>query len=61
MCKLRGFAARTQEAYVAAAEQLANYYHKLPDEIGEEEPCQPWLYFIKRGGALDQHPDGDSL
>jgi hypothetical protein len=27
MCKLRGLAARTQEAYVAAVEQLARYYH----------------------------------
>ena len=26
--QLRGLAARTQEAYVAAVEQLAKYYHK---------------------------------
>jgi integrase/recombinase XerD len=37
--QLRGLAARTQQAYVAAVEQLANYYHMSPDAIGEEEPC----------------------
>jgi integrase/recombinase XerD len=42
--QLRGLAARTQEAYVAVVEQLAKYYHKPPDEIGEEEPCQYLLY-----------------
>jgi len=42
--QLRGLAARTQEAYVAAVEQLANYYHKPPDEIGEEELRQYLLY-----------------
>ncbi len=35
--QLRGLAARTQEAYVAAVQQLAKYYRKSPDEIGEEE------------------------
>ena len=35
--QLRGLAPRTQEAYVAAVAQLAKYYHKPPDEIGEEE------------------------
>ena len=42
--QLRGLAARTQEAYVAAVEQLAKYYHKPPDEIGEEELRQYLLY-----------------
>jgi hypothetical protein len=35
--QLRGLAPRTQKAYVAAVEQLAKYYHKSPDEVGEEE------------------------
>ena len=42
--QLRGLAARTQEAYVAAVEQLAKYYHKPPDEISEEELRQYLLY-----------------
>ncbi len=42
--QLRGLAARTQEAYVAAVEQLAKYYHKSPDEISEEELRQYLLY-----------------
>ena len=35
--QLRGLAARTQEAYVAAVEQLAKHWHQSPDEISEEE------------------------
>ena len=42
--QLRGLAARTQEAYVAAVAQLAKYYHKPPDEISEEELRQYLLY-----------------
>jgi hypothetical protein len=32
---LRGFSPRTQEAYVCAAHQLAAYFHRAPDELGE--------------------------
>lgn len=42
--QLRGLAPRTQEAYVAAVEQLAKYHHKSPDEIGGEELRQYLLY-----------------
>jgi integrase/recombinase XerD len=42
--QLRGLAPRTQEAYVAAVEQLAKYYHKPPDEVSEEELRQYLLY-----------------
>jgi integrase/recombinase XerD len=42
--QLRGLAARTQEAYVAAVEQLAKYYHRPPDGISEEELRQYLLY-----------------
>ena len=42
---------RTQEAYVAAVEQLAKYYHKPPDEIGEEELRQYLLYLQNEKGV----------
>lgn len=37
--QLRGLAPRTQEAYVAAVEQLANYYHK-PSPVPTWCPAQ---------------------
>ena len=42
--QLRELAVRTQEAYVAAVAQLARYYQKPPDELGEEELRQYLLY-----------------
>ena len=42
--QLRGLAARTQEAYVAAVEQLTRHCRKPPDEISEEELRQYLLY-----------------
>jgi site-specific recombinase XerD len=42
--QLRGFAARTQEAYLLAVRQLAKYYHKSPDQIDEEELRQYFLF-----------------
>jgi hypothetical protein len=35
--QLRGFSARTQEAYVRAVRQLATYFHRAPDQLGEDE------------------------
>ncbi len=35
--QLRGLAARTQEAYLAAVKQLALHYGKSPDLITDEE------------------------
>ena len=42
--QLRGFAARTQEAYLLAVRQLARHYHKSPDLINEEELRQYFLF-----------------
>lgn len=42
--QLRGFAARTQEAYLLAVSQLARHYHKSPDQINEEELRQYFLF-----------------
>ena len=48
--RLRGFALKTQEAYLGAVRQLAIYYHKPPDQITEEELRQYFLYLkdVKR-------------
>ena len=42
--QLRGFAQRTQEAYLLAVRQLANHYRKSPDQIEEEELRQYFLF-----------------
>lgn len=42
--QLRGLARQTQEAYVSAVRQLAEYYGKSPAEISEEELRQYFLY-----------------
>jgi site-specific recombinase XerD len=42
--QLRGFAVRTQEAYLNAVRQLAKHYHKSPDQIDEEELRQYFLF-----------------
>src|SRR3990172_5533987 len=42
--QLRGFAVRTQEAYLSAVRQLARHYRKSPDQINEEELRQYFLF-----------------
>ena len=42
--QLRGLSERTQEAYTRAVRQLAEHYHKSPDQITEEELRQYFLY-----------------
>jgi integrase/recombinase XerD len=42
--QLRGLAPKTQAAYVGAVKQLAEYYHKSPDLLGDEELRQYFLY-----------------
>ena len=44
--QLRGFSARTQEAYTHAVRQLAGYFHKPPDRLSEEDLRQYFLYLI---------------
>ena len=48
--QLRGLAARTQEAYLAAVQQLALHYAKSPDLITDQEVRQYFLYLrnVKR-------------
>ena len=49
--KLRGYSARTQEAYVAAVRHLAEHCRKSPDQLAEEELRQYFLY-LKDGKKL---------
>ncbi len=42
--QLRGYSASTQEAYVRAVGQLAEHYHRSPDQVTEEELRQYFLY-----------------
>ena len=42
--QLRGLSARTQEAYARAVWQLAQHYHRRPDQLSEEELRQYFLY-----------------
>lgn len=42
--QLRGLSPKTQEAYVGAVRQLANYYGQSPDQLGDEELRQYFLY-----------------
>jgi site-specific recombinase XerD len=42
--QLRGLSARTQESYVRVVRQLAQYYHKPPDQLSEVELRRYFLY-----------------
>ena len=44
--QLRGLAARTQEAYVLAVRQLAEYHGKSPDRMREEDLREYFLYLM---------------
>jgi site-specific recombinase XerD len=44
--QLRGLSERTQEAYILAVRQLAEYYGRSPDQITEEELRQYFLYLV---------------
>lgn len=42
--QLRGLSQKTQESYLRSVRQLAEHYHKAPDQISEEELRQYFLY-----------------
>lgn len=48
--QLRGFAPKTQEAYLRAVRQLAEHFKKLPEDITEEDLRQYFLHLknVKR-------------
>ncbi len=43
--QLKGLSERTQECYVIHVKKLAEYYHKSPEIISEEELRKYYLYF----------------
>jgi integrase/recombinase XerD len=42
--QLHGLTERTQESYMLAVRQLAEYYQKPPDQLGEAELRQYFMY-----------------
>jgi site-specific recombinase XerD len=42
--QLRGLSARTQETYVRVVRQLAEYYHRSPDQLSQAEVRQYFLH-----------------
>jgi site-specific recombinase XerD len=46
--QLRGLSARTQEAYSRAVAQLAQHYQRRPDQLGEEDLRQYFLYLTNK-------------
>ena len=48
--QLRGFSPRTQEAYLRAVRQLAAHFHRPPDQLGEADLREYFLYLtnVKR-------------
>jgi site-specific recombinase XerD len=49
--QLRGFAPKTQEAYLRAVRQLAQHFHKPPDQITEDDLRDYFLYLKNEKGA----------
>ncbi len=48
--QLRGLSARTQQAYARAVWQLAQHYHRRPDQLSDEDLRQ--LLFMRQGELL---------
>jgi integrase/recombinase XerD len=46
--RLRGLSPHTERAYVQAVRGLAEYYHKPPDQVSEEELRGYFLYLIEK-------------
>ena len=44
--QLRGLAPKTQPCYVAALHQRAQHYRRPPDQLGEEELRQYFLFLL---------------
>ena len=59
--QLRGLSSRTQQSYLNAVRQLAEYYHKPPDQIDEEELRPVLPLSDEREAALAQQLPGRSL
>lgn len=49
--QLRGFAAKTQKAYIDTVKGLAKFYNRSPDQLSEEEVRDFFLYLINERKA----------
>jgi len=49
--QLRGFAEKTQEAYVGAVKGLAKFYRRSPDQLSEEEVRNFFLHLVNERQA----------
>jgi len=49
--QLRGYAEKTRKSYIDAVKGLAKFYHKSPDQLGEEEIRNFFLYLINEKRA----------
>jgi site-specific recombinase XerD len=49
--QLRGLSTNTQDAYVRAVKQLAEYYHRSPAELSEEDLREYFLYLKNEKGV----------
>ncbi|MBU4446510.1 MAG: phage integrase N-terminal SAM-like domain-containing protein [Candidatus Marinimicrobia bacterium] len=54
--QLHGYSQRTIDAYVRAVRQLAEHYHKSPDQITEEELRQYFLYLEEMSMTQQKYP-----
>jgi hypothetical protein len=44
--QLRGLSPRTQQSYLNAVRQLAEYYHKPPDQIDAKRNCATYFLYL---------------
>jgi hypothetical protein len=56
--QLHGLSGRTQALYVLAVQQLAEHYHKSPDQITEAELHAYFLYLLNEKRVTPSLPDG---
>ena len=49
--QLRGLSERTQQSYIDAVRGLTKFYHRPPDQLGEEEIRNFFLHLINERGA----------
>jgi hypothetical protein len=48
--QVRGFSARTHESYLYAVSELAQYYHRSPEQLSREELQAFFLYLVRERG-----------
>ena len=59
--QLRGLSARTQEAYSRAVWQLAQHYHRSPEQLGDEDLRQYFLYLTNERNWPGPPPPSPSV